>query len=162
MYNRKVTVLYFNIFYYIIDDRSVEFRMILSFQNVFNVVGEEIDDCGKLCDHDGKKHGIVHVRDPTWKHLWLFFFFFFFFWGGGYSITRFIRNLLYSIVVSLLEQHWGAVVDQWIRPRTLNREVLGSNLLASTVVPLGKALYPHCLVPRTGLKALGPLVACLC
>ena len=41
---------------------------------------------------------------------------------------------------------------QWIRPRTLNREVIGSNLLAATVVPLDKALYPYCLVPRKGLK----------
>ena len=48
---------------------------------------------------------------------------------------------------------------QWIRPRTLNREIPGSNLLAATVVPLGKALYPHCLVPRKGLKAVAPLVA---
>ena len=55
----------------------------------------------------------------------------------------------------------GAVVAQWIRPRTLNREVPGSNLLAAAIVPLGKALYPHCLVPRKGLKAVGPLVACL-
>ena len=55
----------------------------------------------------------------------------------------------------------GAVVAQWIRPRTLNREVPGSNLLTAAVVPLGKALYPHCLVPRKGLKAVGPLVACL-
>ena len=37
----------------------------------------------------------------------------------------------------------------------------GSNLLAAAVVPLGKALCPHCLVPRKGLKAAGPLVACL-
>ena len=50
---------------------------------------------------------------------------------------------------------------QWIRPQTLNHEVPGSNLLAAAVVPLGKALYPHCLVPRKGLKAIGPLVACL-
>ena len=49
---------------------------------------------------------------------------------------------------------------QWIRPRTLNREVPGSNLLAAAVVPLDKAHYPHCLVPRKGLKAVGPLVAC--
>ena len=28
-------------------------------------------------------------------------------------------------------------------------------------MPLGKALYPHCLVPWKGLKAIGPLVACL-
>ena len=45
---------------------------------------------------------------------------------------------------------------QWIRPRTLNSEVPGSNLLAAAVVPLGKAFYPHCLVPRKGLKAVGP------
>ena len=57
--------------------------------------------------------------------------------------------------------HRGAVVAQWTRPRTFNREVPGSNLLAAAVVPLGKALYPHCLVPRKGLKAVGPLVACL-
>ena len=50
---------------------------------------------------------------------------------------------------------------QWIRPRTLNREVPGSNLLAAAIVPLGKALYPHCLVPWKGLKAIGPLAACL-
>ena len=50
---------------------------------------------------------------------------------------------------------------QWIRPRILNREVHGSNLLAVGVVPLGKALYPHCLVHRKGLKADGPLVVCL-
>ena len=55
----------------------------------------------------------------------------------------------------------GAVVAQWIRPRTLNREVPGWNLLAAAVVPLGKALCLHCLVPRKGLKAVGPLVACL-
>ena len=47
---------------------------------------------------------------------------------------------------------------QWIRPWTLNREVPGSNLLAAAVVPLGKALYPHCLVLWKGLKAIGPLV----
>ena len=47
---------------------------------------------------------------------------------------------------------------QWIRQRTLNHEVPGSNLLAAAVVPLGKALYPHCLVPRKGRKAVGPLV----
>ena len=49
---------------------------------------------------------------------------------------------------------------QWIRPCTLNCEVPGSNLLAVAVGPLAKAIYPHCLVPRTGLKAIGPLVAC--
>ena len=49
---------------------------------------------------------------------------------------------------------------QWIRPQTLNCEVPSSNLLAAAVVPLGKALYPHCLVPQKGLKAVGPLVVC--
>ena len=43
-----------------------------------------------------------------------------------------------------------------MRPWSLNREVPGSNLLAAAVVPLGKALYPHCLVLRKGLKALVP------
>ena len=50
---------------------------------------------------------------------------------------------------------------QWIRSQTLNREVPGLNLLAVAEVPLGKALYPHCLVTQKGLKAAGPLVACL-
>ena len=50
---------------------------------------------------------------------------------------------------------------QWIRPRTLNREVPGSNLLKEAVVPFGKALYPHCLVPRKGLKEVCPLVCLL-
>ena len=48
---------------------------------------------------------------------------------------------------------------QWIRPWTLNCEFSGSDLLAVAVVPLGKALYPHCLVPQKGLKAMGLLVA---
>ena len=46
---------------------------------------------------------------------------------------------------------------EWIRLRT--RDVPCSNPLVVAVVPLGKALYPHCLVPRSGLKAVGPLVA---
>ena len=45
---------------------------------------------------------------------------------------------------------------RWIRPQTLNHEVSGSDLLAAAVVPLCKALYPHCLVPLKGLKAIGP------
>ena len=57
--------------------------------------------------------------------------------------------------------HLGAAVAQWIRPWTLNSEVPGLNLLAVAVVALGKAHYPHCLVPRKGLKAVGPVVACL-
>ena len=46
---------------------------------------------------------------------------------------------------------------QWIRPQTLNREVPGSNMLSMAVVPLSKAIYPHCLVPQKGLKAVSPL-----
>ena len=48
-----------------------------------------------------------------------------------------------------------------MRPQLLNRDIPGLNLPAAAVVPLGKALYPHCLVPRKGLKSIGPLVACL-
>ena len=47
---------------------------------------------------------------------------------------------------------------QWIRPRTHEHEV-PVQISAAAVVPFGKALYPHCLVPRKGLKAVGPLVA---
>ena len=55
------------------------------------------------------------------------------------------------------------VVAQWIRPRTLNLwgprfESAGSGCIYG---PLDNALYPHCLVPRKGLKAIGPLVACV-
>ena len=52
-----------------------------------------------------------------------------------------------------------AVVAQWIIPWTLNREVPSLNLLAAAAVPLVKALCPHCLVSRKGLKSAGPLVA---
>ena len=46
---------------------------------------------------------------------------------------------------------------QWIRPLTLNYEVPNSNLiLAAVVVPLDNALHPYCLVPRKGLKDVGP------
>ena len=34
-----------------------------------------------------------------------------------------------------------------------------SNLFCAAVVPLGKALNPHCLVPRKGLKTVGPQFA---
>ena len=47
---------------------------------------------------------------------------------------------------------------QWIRPQSLSREVPSLNLLVAAVVPLGKALYSHCLVPRKGLQAVGPLL----
>ena len=55
----------------------------------------------------------------------------------------------------------GAIVAQWIRLWTLNCEVSSLNLLAATVVPLGKAFYPHYLVPRKGHTTSGPLVTCL-
>ena len=45
---------------------------------------------------------------------------------------------------------------QWTRPQTLNHEDHGSNPLAASEVPLGKALYPHCLVPQKGLKVMVP------
>ena len=73
-------------------------------------------------------------------------------WGGAAphrSVHPISKYICYT---------WGAVVVQWIRPRTLSREVPGSNLLTAAVVPLGKAFYPHRLVPWTGLKAVGPLV----
>ena len=68
------------------------------------------------------------------------------------------------VILQIKEMLWlssRAVVAQWIRPWTLNREVPGSDLLAASVVPMGKALHPHCPVPRRGLKAVGPLAACL-
>ena len=40
---------------------------------------------------------------------------------------------------------------QRIRLQNLNREVPNSNLQTAAIVPLGKALYPHCPVPRKGL-----------
>ena len=49
-----------------------------------------------------------------------------------------------------------AVAAQWLRPQTLNREVPGSILLVVAVLQLSKAHYPHCLVPRRGIKAVGP------
>ena len=64
-------------------------------------------------------------------------------------------------LILLRTTNTGAVVAQWIRPQTLNREVPGSNPLAVAVVPLGKALNPHCLVPLKGLKAVGSLVGWL-
>ena len=47
-------------------------------------------------------------------------------------------------------------MPEWIRPRTLNRDVAGSNLLGAAVVPLSKALYTRCPVLRKGLKPLDP------
>ena len=52
----------------------------------------------------------------------------------------------------------GAVLARLIRPWTLSREVPGSNPLTAAIVPYGKTLYPHFLVPWKRLKAVGPLV----
>ena len=48
---------------------------------------------------------------------------------------------------------------QQIRTWTPVQLVLCSNPLVIAVVPLGKAVYLHCLVPQRGLKTIGPLVA---
>ena len=48
---------------------------------------------------------------------------------------------------------------KWIRTVGLLNEMSPLNPAVASVVPLGKALYPHCLVPRRGLKTVGPLVA---
>ena len=66
---------------------------------------------------------------------------------------------MHSYTVMCMLHPYGSVVAQWIRPWTLNCEVPGSNQLAVAVVPLDKALYPHCLVPQKGLKAVGTLAA---
>ena len=39
---------------------------------------------------------------------------------------------------------WELLWAHWIRPRTLNREVPGSNLLGAAGVLQDNALYPHC------------------
>ena len=53
-------------------------------------------------------------------------------------------------------ENWGAVVAQRLRPLTSIPEVPGSNP-SLAVAPLGKALYPHCLVFRRRLSAVGPV-----
>ena len=75
----------------------------------------------------------------------------------------FIYNIDCSVFIGPpgIRNNRGAVVAQWIDHGLSIVTVPGSNLLAAAVVPLGKALYPHRLVPRKGLKAAGPLVACL-
>ena len=66
-----------------------------------------------------------------------------------------------KMILHCLQYKRGAVVAQWIRPVTLSHEVPDSNLLAAALVPLGKALYHHCLVLWKGPKAFGPLVTCI-
>ena len=53
------------------------------------------------------------------------------------------------------------MMAHWKRPQIPNQEILSSNLLMTAVETLGKALYPHCLVPLKGLKAFSPLAAYL-
>ena len=50
----------------------------------------------------------------------------------------------------------GAVVAERLEPRTSIPEVPGSSP-GPAVAPLGKALYPHCLVFRRRLQAVGPV-----
>ena len=50
-----------------------------------------------------------------------------------------------------------AVVAKWIRPQTFIPGIPGPNP-SPPVMSLGNALYPHCLVPWKGLKAIGPQV----
>ena len=65
--------------------------------------------------------------------------------------VRYIQ-IMFCLFVNLEELLWLS----GRRSQILNHEVPGSNLLAAAVVPLGKALYPHCLVPRKDLKPLVP------
>ena len=44
---------------------------------------------------------------------------------------------MYQHIEALALCRIGAVVAQWIRPQTLNREVPSWNLLAAAAVPLG-------------------------
>ena len=90
----------------------------------------------------------LYCHDRDWE-MWVDFFFL-----QVISVLELVNHgclLLHSL-------DCGAVVAQWIRPRTLNHEVPGSNLLAAAVVPLGKAHYPHCLVPRKGRWSPGCLL----
>ena len=113
---------------------------------------------------------ICELRYDAIKRLALFF--------RGWNESSFINTL--SIICCRLQLVWKieskkerkkkihqliihleflsrAVVAQWIRRQIPNWEVPGSNLLAAAVVPLGKALYAHCLVPWNLFKAVGPL-----
>ena len=74
------------------------------------------------------------------------------------SSLQYDYNLLSRTNITFNSTHVLGIsaVAQWIRPRTSSCDVPSSNLPVAAVVPLGKALYPHCLVPRKGLKAVGP------
>ena len=81
--------------------------------------------------------------------------------SASFALTSYTNHILfaqnkYDMTKYTSKAVWtfsSAVVAQLIRPQNLNREVPGSNLLAAAVVPLGKALYRHCLVPQKGLKS---------
>ena len=56
-------------------------------------------------------------------------------------------------------QEEGAVIAHWINLWALDHEVSGSNPHEFAAVPMGKALYPYCLVPQRRLKTICHLVA---
>ena len=64
------------------------------------------------------------------------------------SLLHFLEIIINWMDKTAYSQSWGS-----------RFESAGSS--GSIIVPLGKALYPHCLVPRKGLKAVGSLVTCL-
>ena len=90
---------------------------------------------------------------------------------GGKSHSRMAIQAVDSLHHYFVSRNWEVsirttlglgyerVVLSAIRPQILN--LPGFNLLAVAAVHLGKALYPHYLVPQEGLKAVGLLVACL-
>ena len=72
-----------------------------------------------------------------------------------HSVTFFLEMYWNEMYWNIIQDYSrGAVVAEWIRPQTSIPEVRGSNP-STVVVLLDKALYPHCLVPWKGLKAVG-------
>ena len=71
------------------------------------------------------------------------------------------ETLLYQGYKNNTLQRKSEIRDCQNYPFFLNNDSYISACYESTVVPLGKALYPHCFVPRKGLKAIGPLHGCL-
>ena len=53
---------------------------------------------------------------------------------------------------------YGSCRGSCIKPWILNHDIPGLNSLVAVVVPMGKALYIHCLVPQIGLQAIGLLI----
>ena len=50
-------------------------------------------------------------------------------------------------------------VDKTMDSQSPERSSWFESASRGSMVPLGRTLYPHCLVPRKGLKAIGPLLA---